>query len=268
MVKNLRTFWFIMQLNMRQAFYHKGGAIAMILVWSVRVGVTVLLYANIYKLIGQQNIKGISLEVAISGMMFFAIYSSSSGREIPKRVTAENKSGGIEVWFSKPIPYLLLKLGEVWGKNVPTMLGIAITCFVCWFFVSGKASIDHSILRFVLAVMLLLLGSLISVTLYMLVSLTAIFLVESKAVNYIVDKLIMLFGGIYIPVAFFPTNFRVIGEMLPTTAATYGSQFLYPNFLDNVGRFFTLQIIWLVVLYAGLIFMQNKANKHLTVNGG
>jgi ABC-2 type transport system permease protein len=268
MIKNLRTLFFIFLLNMRQSFYYKGGAVAVTITWAFRVGITALLYTHIYKLLGVDQIKGVSLDVAISGMMFFAIYSLFSGREIPKRMTAENKSGGIEVWFSKPVPYLLLKLGEVWGKNVPSFIGIVVVSFLYWMTATHHQHIDQEILRLFCAVLLLFGGALISVMLYMLVALSAIFLVESRAINYIVDKLIMLFGGIYIPIAFFPTTFRTIAETFPTTAATFGAQFLYLDFFDNLSRFIAVQFFWIVVLYGALVYLNRLAHAHLTVNGG
>ncbi len=268
MIKNLQTFWFVFCLYARQSFYHKSGALALIFTWGFRMGLTIILYGAIYALIGRSAVKNITFDVAVSGMLFFAFFSIFGTRMLNRLINNEYKAGGLEIWFTKPLPYVLLKLAEAVGTNVPAIIGLGVSSIVYWLCAHGDFTIDHAALRLLCGAILFLQGLIISVFIYGLVGLSAIFLTESKPIWFIVDKLIMVFGGIYIPIGFFPHGFRLLGETLPTGAATYASQTLYPDFFANLPRFALTQIVWLVVLGYSLFAVNRLAHKRLTVNGG
>jgi ABC-type uncharacterized transport system permease subunit len=266
--KNLRVFWFVFGVYVRQSFYHKSSASAMIITWIVRVGLTVLLYGSIYKLIGQTTIKNITFDVAVSGMLFFAIYGTFGIRELNRVITQEYKSGSLEIWFTKPLPYLLLKLAEVIGRNIPAVLGLSLVMIFYWSLAHHNSTVDHMVIRLIWCAVLLLIGLVLMFCIYSLVGLSAVFLTESKPVFFVVDKLVMTFGGIYIPIGFFSPGFRFFGEILPTGATTYGAQLFYPDFFDNLPRFIVTQCVWIAVLGWFLLIMSKRVDKYLTVNGG
>lgn len=267
-IKNLRTFWFVFALYMRQSLYHKSGAIAVIASWGLRLALTMVLYHSIFKLIGQTAIRNTSYDVAVSGMLFFTLFSIFGIRDLNRIISREYKAGSLEIWFTKPLPYVLLKLAEVLGKSIPSLIGVVVIIAGYWLVAHDDFAVDHMVLRLVLSGVFLLGGLVIAICLYSMVGLSAIFLTDSKAVWFIIDKLVMIFGGIYIPIGFFPGWFRMIGETLPTGALMVGGQFLYPDFFSNLPRFIVLQSVWLCLLVYGLLVMNRQVEKHLTVNGG
>ena len=266
--KQTRILWSVFLIYVWQSFYHRSAAISMILVWGVRIGVTVVLYHGIYKILGGGTIRNISYEVAVSSILLGMIYAGFGGREISRVITPEYKAGVMSVWLNKPISYSLLKVAEVTGKSMPTALGLIGCSIIFWSIGSNLPHVDHLVLRSVCGLVLLILGMIIAICLNTMVGLSTVFLQESAPVFAIVDKLAMLFGGIYIPMGLLPHWLRFAGESSPMGAAILVNQTFYPDFFINFPRFIVTQIAWLVVSILALRFMIRVANRHMTVNGG
>jgi ABC-type uncharacterized transport system permease subunit len=268
MIKNLHTFWFVLRLYIRQSLYHKRAAIGMTASWVVRMTLTIILYYHIYRLIGQNNVKGITFPVAVSGMLFFAIFLGIGFRELPGLINRENRSGNLEIWFTKPLPYLYLKVAECFGKNI-IAAGLLLSLAVLGgFFCIHALQADQILLRLLAGVILLLGGWSIAIMIYGIIGLSAVFLNEIRAIENIVSKIAMVFGGAYVPVGFLPDGFRYFGGLLPTSAMTYGGQLFYPDFFTNLPHYLCMQAFWWMVLGYGLFAMNRKVRRHLNVNGG
>lgn len=265
--KPLKDFRLILRLQTRQEWYHRAAALSTLIAWSLRMGLTILLYHGIYDIIGKADIKGINFQTAAGSMVFYAIYSGFNSRGIFHTINTEFKSGAIELWLNKPISYILLKIGENLGKNIPTACAL-ILCAVLFWSLNGLPPVDHLLLRFLAGTVLLILGVIVGYLLYSLIGLSAVWLQDATGVFMIADKIIMVFGGAYIPIAFFPHYFRLIGESLPTGAVTFLSQTFYPDFFDNLPRFIVTQLAWVLALGFALYQGSNAVNKHMTVNGG
>jgi len=266
-LSNIKDFFLVLKMQNRQAWYHKKAAIGMILTWSVRIALTVALYTGIYNIIGKSSVHSISLPIAISSMFIYAILVGFGGRDIYRIITSEYKSGAMEIWLNKPISYLILKAAENLGKNIPIAVGLT-ACTAFYWVINGLPDVDFTLMRFAFGTMLLFFGLIIITLLYILVGLAVVWLQDSAPLFQIVDKTIMVFGGIYIPISFFPPVFRLIGETLPTGAVLFTSQMFYADFFQNLPRFLITQIFWIVFLLIAVNKANQVAQQHLTVNGG
>jgi ABC-type uncharacterized transport system permease subunit len=263
----VRNFLLILKMQNRQAWYHKKAAAGTLLSWSVRIGLNVALYTGIYNIMGKQTVHAISLPIAISSMMFYAIFFGFGARDVVRLINNEYKSGAMEIWLNKPVSYLSLKMGESFGKNVPVAAGLNLCAALYWIFF-GLPEIDHTLLRFLSGLALLILGLMLMSLLYIVVGLSVIWINDNSPLFHIVDKTAMIFGGIYIPISFFPHAFRLTGELLPMGAAMYVSQIFYPDFFQHLPRFLLTQIIWLVLMIIIVHKTNQSAQQRLTVNGG
>lgn len=266
-LKSLYQFWLVLRLQTRQAWHHKAAACAVVMSWGLRMGMTILLYHGIYRVMGVDHVKGLSFSVATSSMILYALYSGFGNREVFKAINNEYKSGLIEIWVNKPASYVLMKMAEVLGRNIPAGCGLFFCATLYWASV-GLPDVDHMMLRIVFGGLLLVMGVMIGYLTYALVGLSVIWLKDATGTWLIVDKMVMIFGGAYIPIAFFPDWLRYTGEMLPTTAMTYVSQMFYPDFIAHLPRFVGLQCLWVVILSGSLWYISRLMNRFLSVNGG
>ena len=255
-------------MNLRQAWYHKHAATASVLSWALRMGLTILLYYFIYKLHGNSAVNGVTFQIAASSMILYGVFVGFGYRDLFKIINREFKTGNIELWLNKPASYLQLKTAEVYANNIPVVFGLVITAAIFWIFSGQFPQVNNLPLVILASIPILVLGLVIATLIYLIIGLSVVWLLESQPLFLIVDKLIMIFGGAFIPVGFFPTYIRLFGELLPTGAAMYFTQTFYTNFLDNFPRFIAVQIFWIVVLGFSVLRMSRAANNKLTVNGG
>src|SRR5215213_3922028 len=96
------------------------------------------------------------------------------------------------------------------------------------------------------------------------------FLVEDvSAFMWIYQKLAFLFGGMLIPLDFYPAWLQTLAKVLPFAGMTYGPARLFVT--PTTGLFVSvmmLQIIWIIVLALLLTFAYRRGVAYLTVNGG
>lgn len=261
------SFFHVLRMHIRQAFFHRTAALGVIFSWALRVGLTMLLYRGIYHLIGEESVKGINFDIAASSMMLYAIYAAFGGREMFWSINDEYRSGGMEVWLNKPVSYLAMKMAQVVSKDIPATLSLFV-CMTAFWSIHGLPQTDHTVLRLISGAFLLFFGVVISFFLYGIMGMSAIWLQDAKPVFSTGDKLIMVFGGIYIPIAFFPPWFRLLGESLPIGATSFVSQIFYPDFFSHLPRFLAVQIIWIILLALSLHRINRAAKSRMTVNGG
>lgn len=266
-LKSLSHLILVIRLQARQAWYHRAAAGAIVLTWGLRMGLTILLYYGIYGVLNADDIKGIDLSVAVSSIILYSIFSGFGSRDVYRLINEDFKSGNIEIWLNKPISYLIIKVGENIGKNIPSASALIGTAGLFWMCM-GLPNVDDIGLRFLLALPLLFFGVVLAHLLYILVGLSVVWLHDATATFLIVDKIVMVFGGAYIPIAFFPEYFRTIGEVLPMGSITFVAQMFYPDFFDNYLRFVGLIFLWIFVLGGFLYAVSKSVSRRMTVNGG
>ena len=102
-----------------------------------------------------------------------------------------------------------------------------------------------------------------------MIGLSAFFVEDVSAFMWIYQKLAFIFGGMLIPLDFYPQWLQVLANALPFSSITYGPARL---FVTPTAEFFinvmTLQIIWIVILALLLTFTYRRGVTYLTVNGG
>jgi len=267
MIQILKQFGLVFPMQVKQALHHPYAALAVMTSWVLRISLTIVFYRAIYDILHKTDIHGLDFRVAVSSMVLYALFMGTGCRQMNKTINTEYASGAMAMWLNKPIPYLLLKIAEVLGKNVLGGFGILV-CIIVFWLCGNFPAVQDTPLRFLAGGVLMLLGLVIAFCLYSILGFTSFWLGDSSGPFSIVDKMVMLFGGSYIPVAFFPKTLRLIGESLPMGAMTSVSQMFFPDFLANFPRFLALQLFWLLVLGTALSVMYRRAEKRLTVNGG
>jgi len=102
-----------------------------------------------------------------------------------------------------------------------------------------------------------------------MIGLSAFLVEDVSAFMWIYQKLAFIFGGMLIPLDFYPGWLQAISKALPFASITYGPARLFvtptPELFINV---MTLQILWIVALSLALTFAFRRGVAYLTVNGG
>ena len=102
-----------------------------------------------------------------------------------------------------------------------------------------------------------------------MIGLSAFLVEDVSAFMWIYQKLAFLFGGMLIPLDFYPGWLQVIARALPFASMTYGPARLFVTPTTELFvSVITLQIVWIVILGLMLTLAYRRGVAYLTVNGG
>ena len=160
-------------------------------------------------------------------------------RNIEKNFRADIISGNIEMYLLRPVGYIWQKVLIVIGQGLIAFLSATFLSIVVSYFIVGLPAVNAPLLPWLLGVLLILvLSQILTCLIYVLCGLTGFWLENSEPVYFLVSKLIMIFGGAWVPVAFFPKALQIFAEFSPFGGSMAVSFAMYPNFLQHFPCFF------------------------------
>lgn len=127
-----------------------------------------------------------------------------------------------------------------------------------------------SVPAFLLFLMTLVLGLLVTVAFCMLVYMVTFFTVSPMGVRITAVSIVEFFAGAIIPLPFFPDGVRQVMELLPFASMQNVPLRVYSGDIAGLDCLFAigLQVFWLAVMVAGGKLLARKAMKRVVVQGG
>ena len=104
-----------------------------------------------------------------------------------------------------------------------------------------------------------IIGSILGLILYSIIGLLSFFMQDVRPIYWITDKLVMLLGGSYLPVALFPRIMKIFAYISPFGAINFTSSTVYSSWNNEFIIRILLQIIWIIVFGLILIYVYKKA---------
>jgi ABC-2 type transport system permease protein len=183
------------------------------------------------------------------------------------RMIAENvKDGSIAYLLNKPYDFLLYQFSFSMGETIFRSLMTAIFGGAMVWWLAGPPP-D---LRSWPLVLIAVLGAwVLNFMVNALIGLAAFVSEEVAPFEWIYQKFAFIFGGLLIPLDFYPQWLQNIAFALPFPAMTYGPARLFVS--PDAGLFASVldqQAIWILVLSVLLVFAYRRGLAFLTVNGG
>lgn len=127
-----------------------------------------------------------------------------------------------------------------------------------------------SLIHFLLFVITLIFGLLITVAFCMLVYALTFFTISPQGLRIVFTSSVEFFSGAIIPLPFFPEKIQAFMELLPFAAMQNVSLRIYSGSLTSQEMYKTifLQIFWLIILILLGSMLCKYAEKKITVQGG
>ena len=266
-MKELRLAKKIIKTLIKDRINYPSRLLADTITISGRCIVLLLLYYYVFSFKGG-IINNTTFMVSAWSIFFYFAFINLNLRNISRMIMADVQSGSIEVLFNKPISYLFYR--SYWqigaglysflitsifgGATLALVVGIPKTMTIGLF-------LPTIFLTFLMAVIL-------SLLIYIIVGLLSFWIIDTDPIYWIVDKMVMILGGSYLPVALFPNFLYQISLYSPFGASQFITHTVYENWSQNWYFLIAIQILWILVLgfFAWLMF--NKAKKKISVNGG
>jgi ABC-2 type transport system permease protein len=187
----------------------------------------------------------------------------SAGADIDQDV----RTGSLAVQLIRPISYPLYRLGVSLGeRSVRFSLNLIVGVIIALLFVGPISFTLGGLLLFLLALPLAFVLDFLG---YLLIGLAAFWLEDTSGLRLIYSRLVMILGGMLIPLELFPEQLQPILRALPFASILYGParMFVQPDPAFLLDLFLRQGIA--VLIFGGLIaVIYRSAVKRINANGG
>ena len=264
-MSSFRKYWAIFQTTLINSLAYPGELVGRSLMILPFMWIFYQLWQVTFAASGSDNINGLTLHDTIWYLMMAETIELSRPRVA--RTIAENvKDGSIAYLLNKPYDFILYQFSVAMGETIfrALMTGIFGGAMVWW--LAGPPPSWES---WPLTLVAVLGAWVLNFMVNGMIGLAAFVSEEVAPFEWIYQKFAFIFGGLIIPLDFYPQWLQKIAFVLPFPAMTYGPSRLFVSpdavLFANVIR---QQAVWILVLGITLAVAYRRGLAHLTVNGG
>ena len=184
-------------------------------------------------------------------------------------IGADIKSGDIAQRLIRPFPYhLQLVAGFHAGALCNTVTRALPMLLAAIFFVGIMPPV--SVVAFGFFLVSLVLGGIIYALIDLIISYTAFWLTEYWYLSWFKSALFMLFGGVMLPIWFYPSWLQALCLVLPFQYSIFAPISIYLGRIpvSNFGIILVMQVLWIALLYACERALWRMAQHKIVVQGG
>lgn len=264
-----RTYWHIFFTALREDSANAKRFLAGMATSVVRI----IFIAAIYKVAyahGTRSSGGLSYANAMwSISVYFAFILNLGIRNVFKIVDREVRTGVVEVNIIKPIDWRLSKVCELLGKNAVEFLGQLVVLPVLLLALVGTPDMSYMTPIGVAAFALLTVLAMVSAAaLFLTVGLTAFWLDDATPTYRIIDKLALIFGGGFVPIALLPHAAQAFVRYSPFGVYAAPTQFFNQRIMPVLGSTVAAAVLWSAALLLVCQVVWRRALVRIEVNGG
>lgn len=261
----MKKYWSIFKIQLLNSLAYPGELIGRSLVILPFMWIFYQLWRVTFLAAGAQEINGLTLH---STMWYFLIAETIelSRPRLGNVISDAVKDGSIAYILSKPYDFLLYHYSSTMGETLfRALMNAAFGGVLVWALVGAPPSVSGA-----LVVIPALIGAwTLNFCITAIIGLSAFLVEDISAFVWIYQKLAFIFGGLLIPLDFYPSWLQTIAKSLPFSAMTYGPARLFVTptpqaFLSTL----SMQAVWIIALAALLTLFYRKSISALTVNGG
>jgi ABC-2 type transport system permease protein len=233
-----------------------------ILMFFILVSVWTALYGE------NQSIDSVSLSDMISYTLVMVVLRNLTESKLPQMMNEKITSGAVGNDFIRPVSFMLSSLSQQFGRNLFNFI-FATVPIVAAAMIFYRLGTFHPV-QLLLFIVTAVFGIIIVLQISWIISLLS-FWTKSAAFGSMLTKSLMeIFGGMVVPLWFYPDVMRTICMLLPFRLAFYSpaSVILGKVSLVEAVHIILLQLLWIVLLAAAERAVWLKARKVVTVQGG
>ncbi len=264
-MKSFKKYWAIFQITLINSLAYPGELIGRSLMIIPFMWIFYLLWKVTYTASGREVINGLTL----SNVLWYLMLAETIELSRPPlaRTISENvKDGSIAYLLNKPYDFLLYQLSTTMGETIfRAFMNAVFGGVIVWWLVGAPAHPEG----FIIALPAIFGAWILHFCLTAMIGLSAFIAEDVSAFMWIYQKFAFIFGGLLIPLDFYPAWLQAIAKALPFSSITYGPARLFVTPTTELFiSVMTLQIIWIVILALLLTFAYRRGVAYLTVNGG
>lgn len=265
-MKRIKFAFTVIKIFMKNQIQDKTNLILDVFNMVSRCLIVFLLYAYIFKLNGG-SINGVNYKTTMWSMFIYFCIMILNIRRLDNIIMTEVKSGNVEMFMNKPTNYLTLSFYKVLGQGIFSFLFISILGSIIMSLFVGIPNLNLKIFLPTFLITLFL-GQTLGLLVYSLIGMMAFFIQDIRPIHWIVDKIVMILGGSYLPISMFPTFMKVMAFISPFGAINFASSSVYESWNNEFIMRIILQILWIGIFVLLLSYVYKKAKEKAMINGG
>jgi ABC-2 type transport system permease protein len=264
-MKRLAKYWFIFQITVLNSLAYPGELIGRSLMIIPFMWIFFQLWKVTFHAAGSDVISGLTLRDTLWYLMLAE--TIEIGRPPLARTISENvKDGSIAYLLNKPYDFMLYQFSSMMGESVfRAILNAFFGGLTVWLLIGPPA---HPF-GLIVALPAIVGAWILNFCINAMIGLLAFITEDISAFMWIYQKLAFIFGGLLIPLDFYPKWLLVIAKAMPFAGTVYGPArlFVSPS-LELFINITVLQLVWIAALSLMLMFVYRRGLTQLTVNGG
>lgn len=204
----------------------------------------------------------------IMWIIFFAnIFTNEHGKGVSHALNDEILSGQIAYQLNRPYSYILFHFAQYLGSQLPKFIFAGL---ITGLFLYGLVGVPAlSVGSLLLGIPMLCIGLVMSFLMQFCIGLCAFWVGYVDPIRWIYKQVMVVAGGVAIPLALFPAYLKNIILALPFSNAVYGAaRIIVGCSTSDAGMYLGLQLFWLVMLILITKFIFNRGVKNVVISGG
>jgi len=261
----MRKYWSIFKIQGINSLAYPGELVGRSLMIIPFLWIFYQLWSVTFRASGVDAINGLTLRDTLWYLMMAE--TIELGKSRIARTVAENvKDGSIAYLLNKPYDFMLYQFSTSMGETVfRTLTNAIVGGAVTWLLVGPPPHLDNWPL-----VLIAVLGAwVLNFCMNGLIGLAAFIAEDVAPFEWIYQKLAFIFGGLLIPLDFYPQWLQTMARFLPFSSMVYAPArlFVAPD-ASGFASIFGLQLFWILGLSLLLSVAYRRGLTYLTVNGG
>lgn len=225
------------------------------------------LYAATYAASQVRQIGGLDLSHVVWLLAFVQSFERATWPNPIITIDEDIKSGAISYSLQRPYSYMLYHLFGFFGRIMATLIGNLFFACLAALLLVGPFSV--SLYGFLAGFVALILGYILDFCMFFMFGLMGFWVEEIKPFAWLYNKIKLVFGGVILPIAFFPEYVQRVVLLLPFCNLYYTASRIIVHFEASLFfRCLCVQLCWIMILGGCTLFIFSKAVKHVSVNGG
>jgi ABC-2 type transport system permease protein len=261
----VRKYWAIFQTTLANSLAYPGELVGRSLMILPFMWIFYQLWKVTFAAAGSDTINGLSLHDTMWYLMMAETIELSRPR-VARTIADNVKDGSIAYLLNKPYDFLVYQFSASMGETIFRALMTAIFGGAMVWWLAGP---PPDLRSWPLTIIAVLGAWVLNFLVNGLIGLAAFVSEEVAPFEWIYQKFAFIFGGLLIPLDFYPHWLKTIAYALPFPAMMYGPARLFVTldaslFASVLGQ----QATWTLVLGILLVFAYRRGLAYLTVNGG
>lgn len=261
-----RKMWAVSRLSFWNAATQSLGQLSGSFFLFVVMFVFVQLWQGVYSAAGEGLLAGFSLQQMIWYLAVAQVVGGSLTK-VASDLDRELKEGTFTYRLLRPLSYIWFHLAYYLGERLPLAAANGLVTMGVAAWATGAPPISATGAAAFLLTWLL--GAVLNYFLVIAIGLTGLWVEDTRPYIFIYSRLLMILGGMVIPLDLFPAGVQAVVSQLPLHLIVYGPARLLVRY--DPARFVSLvlyQVGWIAVAVLVSLLIYRRGVKRLHVHGG